>query len=161
MWPNGVRKLIRQGHRSITLCRWSVPRGFSCATKSVKNPCNAGDLGLIPGLGTSPGEGNSNPLQFSCLENPMNRGAWWATVHAVSRVRHDLATKPPPRPTNACPSDREVKNKKNERIILKNWISMYWTANLCHLCNFLSLWFHLISLCLGKIGIIKIVRNIK
>ena len=42
----------------------------------------------------------------------MNRGAWWATVHAVSRVRHDLATKLPPRPTNACPSDREVKNKK-------------------------------------------------
>ena len=41
---------------------------------------NAGDPGLIPRLGRSPGEGNSNPLQFSCLENPMDRGAWWATV---------------------------------------------------------------------------------
>ena len=45
---------------------------------------NAGDLGLIPGLGTSSGEGNGNPLQYSCLENPMDRGAWWATVHWVA-----------------------------------------------------------------------------
>ena len=42
---------------------------------------NAGDLGSIPGSGISPGEGNSNPLQYSCLENPMDRGAWWAIVH--------------------------------------------------------------------------------
>ena len=46
--------------------------------------CNAGDPGLIPGLGTSPGEGNSSPLQYSCLENLMDRGAWWATVHWVT-----------------------------------------------------------------------------
>ena len=56
--------------------------------------CNAGDLGLIPGLGRSPGERNGNPLQYSCLENSMDRGAWWATIHGVARVRHDLATKP-------------------------------------------------------------------
>ena len=53
----------------------------------VKNPpVNAGDvrdLSSIPGLGRSPGEGNGNPLQYSCLENPMHRGAWWATVHGV------------------------------------------------------------------------------
>ena len=42
--------------------------------------CNAGDMGSIPELGRSPGEGNGNPLRFSCLENPMDRGAWWATV---------------------------------------------------------------------------------
>ena len=47
--------------------------------------CNAGDLGLIPGSGRSPGEGNGNPLQYSCLENPMDRGAWWAAVHGVAR----------------------------------------------------------------------------
>ena len=48
----------------------------------VKNPSvNAGDAGLIPGLGRSPGEGNGNPLQYSCLENPIDRGAWQATVH--------------------------------------------------------------------------------
>ena len=47
--------------------------------------CNAGDLGLIPGSGRSPGEGNGNPLQYSCLENPMDKGAWWATVHGVAK----------------------------------------------------------------------------
>ena len=52
----------------------------------VKNPpANAGDLGLIPGSGGSPGEGNGNPLQYSCLGNPMDRGAWWATVHGVEK----------------------------------------------------------------------------
>ena len=50
----------------------------------LKNPpTNAGDTGLISGLGRSPGEGNGNPLQYSCLENPTDRGAWWATVHGV------------------------------------------------------------------------------
>jgi len=60
---------------------------------SVKNlPVNAGDEGSIPGLGRSPGGGNVNPLQYSCLENPMDRGAWRATVHRVAEFRHDLAT---------------------------------------------------------------------
>ena len=54
--------------------------------------CNAGDPGLIPGSGKAPGEGNDNLLQCSCLQNPMDRGAWQATVHGVERVRHDLAT---------------------------------------------------------------------
>ena len=53
-----------------------------------------GDLDLIPGSGTSPGEGNSNPLQYSCLGNSMDREVWWVTVHGVTRVRHDLVTKP-------------------------------------------------------------------
>ena len=47
--------------------------------------CNAGDSGLILGWGRFPGEGNGNPLQYSCLENPMNRGDWWTTVHRVSK----------------------------------------------------------------------------
>ena len=52
----------------------------------VKNlPASVGDMGLIPGLGRSPGEGNGNPLQYSCLENPMDRGAWWATVYRVAK----------------------------------------------------------------------------
>jgi len=52
----------------------------------VKNPpANTGDDVSIPGLGTSPGEGNGNPLQYSCLGNPMDRGAQWATVHGVSK----------------------------------------------------------------------------
>ena len=53
---------------------------------AVKNlPANAGDTGLIPGLGRSPGEGNGNPLQYFCLENSMDRGAWQATVHGVAK----------------------------------------------------------------------------
>ena len=54
---------------------------------SKESACNAGDLGLIPRLGRSPGEGNGYPLQYSCLENPMDRGAWWATVHGVAKSR--------------------------------------------------------------------------
>ena len=57
--------------------------------------CNAGDTGSIPGLGKSPGEGKGNPHQYSCLRNPMVRGVLWATVHGVTRVGHDLATKSP------------------------------------------------------------------
>ena len=55
-----------------------------------------GDTGSIPGSRRSPREGNGNPLQYSCLENPMDRGVWRATVHGVARVKHNLATKPPP-----------------------------------------------------------------
>ena len=53
--------------------------------------CNAGDLGSIPGSGRSPGEGNSNPLQYSCLENPMDGRAWWAAFHGVARSRARLS----------------------------------------------------------------------
>ena len=52
---------------------------------------NAGDLDSIPGSGRSPGEGNGNPLQYSCLENPMDGGAWWATVHGVAKSRTRLS----------------------------------------------------------------------
>ena len=60
----------------------------------VENPpASAGNAGLILGLGKTPGEGNGNPLQYSCLENPMARGSWWATVYGLQRVGHDLANK--------------------------------------------------------------------
>ena len=59
----------------------------------VKNPpANAGDASSVPGLERSPGEGNDNPLQYSCLGNSMDRGPWWATVHGVARVGHDSGT---------------------------------------------------------------------
>ena len=52
----------------------------------VKNPpANAGDMGSIPGLGKSLGEGNGNPLQYSCMGNPIDRGAWWTTIHGVTK----------------------------------------------------------------------------
>ena len=63
------------------MCIYSFPGG-SDGKESV---CNMGDLGLKHGSTRSPGEGNSNPLQYSCLGNLMNRGAWWATVHVVAK----------------------------------------------------------------------------
>ena len=72
--------------------------GFPCSSIGKESACSVGNPGSIPGLGRSPGERNGNPLQYSCLENPMDRGAWQATVHGVARVRHDLANNhhPPP-----------------------------------------------------------------
>ena len=62
---------------------------FPGESDSKESACIVGDLGSIPGSGRSPGEGNGNPLQYSCLENPMDGGAWWATVHGSQRVGHD------------------------------------------------------------------------
>ena len=78
---------------------------FPLGTTSVKtagdsegkeSACYAGDLGLIPGSGIFPGEENGYALQYSCLENPMDRVAWQAIDHGIARVGHNLATKPPP-----------------------------------------------------------------
>ena len=68
----------------MLLPRWHSGKEFSH---------QAGDLGSISGQRRSPGEGNGNPLQYSCLETLMDRGAWWATVCGFARVGHDLATK--------------------------------------------------------------------
>ena len=65
--------------------------GFPGGSEDKASACKAGDPGSIPGLGRSPGEGNGNPLQYSCLENPMDRGAWWATVHRVAKSRTRLS----------------------------------------------------------------------
>ena len=66
--------------------------GFPGGSVLKNLPPNAGDIGSVPGSGRSPGDGNGNPLQYSCLENPMDR-AWQAIVHGVARVGHDLTTK--------------------------------------------------------------------
>ena len=59
--------------------------GFLGGSGGKESTCSAGDLGLIPGLGRSPGKGNGYSLQYFCLENSMDRGAWWATVHRVTK----------------------------------------------------------------------------
>ena len=64
---------------------------FPGGSDGKESACNEGDLGSIPGLGRSPEEGNGNPLQYSCLENSMDRGAWWATVHGVAKSRTQLS----------------------------------------------------------------------
>ena len=70
--------------------------GGTAGVSSEKCPgglsaCNAGDPGSIPGLGRSPGEGNGTPLQYTCLGNPMDGGAWWAAVHGVTKSRTRLS----------------------------------------------------------------------
>ena len=70
-------------------------KGFPHSSVGEESGYNAGDPGSIPGSGRSPGEGNGNPLQCSCLENLMDRGAWQAIVHGITRVGRNLATTPP------------------------------------------------------------------
>ena len=71
--------VIKNDHLSV---------GFPCGSVGKESACNAGDLGLIPASGRSPGEENGNPLQYSCQQNTMDRGAWRAIVHGVTRIRH-------------------------------------------------------------------------
>ena len=60
--------------------------GFPGSSDGPESPYNAGDPSLIPGSGRSPGGGNGNPLQYSCRDNPMDRGAWWATIHGFAEL---------------------------------------------------------------------------
>ena len=78
-------------HSSLSLYVYYHRDNFPIA-QTVKNlACNAGDQGLIPGLGSSFGDGNGNPLQYSCLENSMDRETWQATVHGVTKSRTQLS----------------------------------------------------------------------
>ena len=85
----------KQGARCVTLnfIGNSYTLGASWVSQMEKNlPANAGDKGPIPGLGRSPGGGNGSPLLYSCLRSPMDRGAWWATVHGVTKSPTQLST---------------------------------------------------------------------
>ena len=77
--------LFNQEYAVGGLHRWLSGKESAC------NAGDAGDVGLIPGLGRSPGGRNHNLLQYSCLENPMDRGAWWATVHWVANTQTRLS----------------------------------------------------------------------
>ena len=83
-----------KGHLHSLACGLFDARDFITLTSELGNPggsdgkmstCNVGDLGSVPGLGRSPGGGHGNPAQYSCLENPMDRGAWQAAVHSVAQ----------------------------------------------------------------------------
>ena len=69
----------------------SINRGFLGGSVVKKLPANSGDVGSIPESGRSPEGGNGNPLQYSCLENPTDRGAWWATVHRTAESQTRLS----------------------------------------------------------------------
>ena len=77
---------------SVCLMYWEISlRRFPGGSDGKVSACNAGDLGSIPGLGRSPGEGNGNPLQYSCLENSVDGEAWWATVYGITKSRTGLS----------------------------------------------------------------------
>ena len=73
----------------LKMYKWYKDRSFPSGSVVKNSPANAGDEGLILGLGRSPGEGNGNLRQYPCLDNLMDRGAWWAAVHGVDGVEHD------------------------------------------------------------------------
>ena len=108
-----------------------IPIGASLVAQLVKNlPA----MQKTPGLGRSPGGGHGNPLQYSCLENPMDRGAWQTTVHGVKRVGHDLATKPPPYShyiwvVKAKKWDLSLKMRKSMKRAPGN--DIYWVPTTC------------------------------
>ena len=91
-----LHKLIQSVLCMITVKFYGYSKDIiwtSLLAQLIKNPpTNAGDSVSIPGSGRSPGEGNGTPLQYSCLENSRERGAWWATVHGVTKSRHDWVT---------------------------------------------------------------------
>ena len=89
---SGGHEDTRAYTRSLIFDCEHIDLGFPVVSVSKESACNAGDPGSIPGLGRSPGVGNSNPLHYSCLENPTDRGAWWTTAHGVTRVWHDRIT---------------------------------------------------------------------
>ena len=77
-----------QGHKESDMAErlsTAQPHSFPGGLDGKEYTCNAGDLGSIPRLGRSPGEGNGYPLQYYCLENPMDRGVWWAIAHGVAQ----------------------------------------------------------------------------
>ena len=107
--------LHQQTHNRLLLYR---PWGFPGSSADKKAACNAGNLGSLPGLGRSPGEGHDNPLQYSCLENPMDRGAWRATVHGVAKGQTQLNTHihihtPSPRDVSILPGGEEENKTKD------------------------------------------------
>ena len=89
-------KSVSQGeHESVVKNYCTTREGIPGSSISKESACSVGDPGLILGSGRSPGEGNGSPLQYSCLGNPMDRGAWWATIHGVmkeSDTREQLNT---------------------------------------------------------------------
>ena len=87
--------LYRKAQRNLLRTYWGIknylPQNFPGGSGGKASASNVGDRGSIPGLTRSPGEGNDNPLQYSCLENPIDRGAWWATVHGIAKSRTRLS----------------------------------------------------------------------
>ena len=111
-----------------------VNYGFPWWLSGKESTCNARDMGSIPGWGRSPGEEHGNPLQCCCLENTMDRGAWWATGPGVTKVRHDWSNGAR---TQACMSVTSIKLEKrikqNSTRKISNWLNSH-SYLACHFC---------------------------
>ena len=116
---------FEEGHKSFWITTITPTLGFPHCSVGKEYACHAGDLASIPGLGRSPGEGNGNPLQYNCLENPMDRGAWQAIVHGVARVGHNLATKPSP-PYHSWASGQTTGREHSPAHQQKSGLKIYW-----------------------------------
>ena len=90
VWPIGINSVEQNVFVYMHVYLGGFPGG-SVVDKSPPNAGDTGNAGSIPGLGRSPGEGNGNPLWYSCMENPVDRGAWWATVHNVTKSQTQLS----------------------------------------------------------------------
>ena len=86
-----IKRSITEENISLINIYVSNISGFSGDSDGKASACSVGDLGSTLGSGRSPGEGYGNPFQYSCLENSMERGAWWATVHGVAKSRTGLS----------------------------------------------------------------------
>ena len=86
--------------------------GFPSGPDGKESACRVGDLGLIPGLGQSPGGGNVYPLQYSCLDNPTNREVWWATVHRVAESQTGLKRFSTARQSRGRGKNEQQRNRK-------------------------------------------------
>ena len=91
VWPWNKQTFLCSRIQHFNLCGLIVHWGFPGGSDSKESACNAGYLGLIPGLGRAPGEGNGYPFQHSCLENSMSRGACWVTIHEVTNSQTRLS----------------------------------------------------------------------
>ena len=89
-WWAAIYRVAQSQIQLKWLSSKQVTEGFPHSSVGKESTCNAGDLSLIPGLGRSPREGNGNPLQYSCLKNPMDRGAWCAAVYGVAQSQIQL-----------------------------------------------------------------------
>ena len=105
--------------------------GFPGGSEVKASACNAGDLGSIPGSGRSPGEGNGNPLQYSCLENPMDGGSWWATVHGVAKSQtrlSDFTSRHFKKPERGLPHNihksKAIKNSTGTSLVVQ-WLRIH------------------------------------
>ena len=117
IWKNFTSESV------MVLATYTINQDFPGGTTCKESACNAGDGGSISGWGRSPEEGEGNPLQCSCLENPMDREAWWATVHGVSK-------------------ESDTNNQKQQRVVKVDILACFLSF-----ANYVSFFFFLLLSC--------------